>query len=491
MKVFLGNAPWKKKGYYGVRAGSRWPHFEKTGAGYMPFPFFLAYAAALLEKNGTDVSLVDGIAEYLSDEEFLKRISDFQPNLAVFEVSTNSMSVDLKFARETRRILKNDGAIAFCGPDTNMYNNLFLEQNPDVDFILKGEYEFTLLELVKTLKDNSRNNLSKVKGIFFRDSDGKANFAGERELIPNLDILPWPARNLLKMEKYNDTPGGIPCPSVQMWASRGCPFQCIFCSWPQIMYGNHSYRTRNPVDVVDEMEWLVKEMGFKSVYFDDDTFNIGKPRILQICSEIKKRNLSIPWAIMARADTADREILEAMKDTGLHALKYGVESGSQEVVNNCGKKLDLEKVKETIKITKELGIKFHLTFAFGLPGETMDSIRKTIEFAIEQDPDSLQFSIITPFPGSKYYNDLEQKGFLLSKNWEEYDGYNRAVIRTENLTKNELEAGLRMANCAWEEHIKKKEIKSNKLRFIIKGFKNPLYGIKRFWKIFVDKGYEK
>jgi len=123
MKVFLGNAPWKKKGYYGVRAGSRWPHFEKTGAGYMPFPFFLAYAAALLEKNGTEVSLVDGIAEYLSDEEFLKRISDFQPNLAVFEVSTNSMSVDLKFARETRRILKNDGAIAFCGPDTNMYNN--------------------------------------------------------------------------------------------------------------------------------------------------------------------------------------------------------------------------------------------------------------------------------------------------------------------------------------------------------------------------------
>lgn len=257
------------------------------------------------------------------------------------------------------------------------------------------------------------------------------------------------------------------------------------------MYGNNSYRTRNPVDVVDEMEWLVKEKGFKSVYFDDDTFNIGKPRILQICGEIKKRNLKIPWAIMARADTADKEMLEAMKDAGLHALKYGVESGAQEVVNGCGKKLDLQKVRDTIKITKELGIKFHLTFAFGLPGETMDTIRKTIEFAIEQDPDSLQFSIITPFPGSKYYEDLEKKGFLLSKNWEEYDGYHRAVIRTENLTKEDLEEGLRMATCAWQDHLVRREIRSRKWKYLMKGLKNPLHGVKRFLEIFVNKGYEK
>jgi len=484
MKVFLGNSPWKKEGFYGVRAGSRWPHFEKLDAGYMPFPFFLAYASSLLKKNGVEVLIVDGIAEDISGEEFLKRINEFKPHLAVFEVSTNSMAIDLRFARETREILKNNGAIAFCGPDMNMYNDKFLKENPDIDFVLKGEYEFTLLEMTKVFERGNRTRLDQVKGIFFRDEKGEIHFTGERELISNLDLFPWPDRDSLPMERYNDIPGGIPRPSVQMWASRGCPYQCIFCSWPQIMYGSHAYRTRNPTDVVDEMEWLVRNKGFKSVYFDDDTFNIGKPRILAICNEIKKRNLKVPWAVMARADTADREMLEAMKDAGLYALKYGVESGVQEIIDNCGKKLDLKKVRETIKITKELGIKFHLTFAFGLPGETMETIKRTIDFAIEQDPDSLQFSIITPFPGSKYYDDLEKKGFILSKNWEDYDGYNKAVIRTENLTKDELEEGLRMANCAWEEHLKRKDIKLNKLKYLMKGLKNPFYGAKRFWEIF-------
>ena len=491
MKVFLGNSPWKKEGHYGVRAGSRWPHFEKLDAGYMPFPFFLAYAAALLEKNGIEVLVVDGIAEDLSDKEFLKRIENFQPDLAVFEISTNSMNIDLKFAKETRKILKDSAAIAFCGPDMNMYNAAFLKQNPGINFVLKGEYEFTLLEIAKILSEGNYTKLESLKGIFFRNSNGEISFTGERELISNLDLFPWPARHSLPMDKYNDTPGGIPRPSVQMWASRGCPFQCIFCSWPQIMYGSPAYRTRNPVDVVDEMEWLVKNMGFKSVYFDDDTFNIGKPRILNICSEIKKRGIKVPWAIMARADTSDREMLEAMKDAGLHALKYGVESGVQEIVNNCGKKLDLKKVRETIKITKDLGIKFHLTFAFGLPGETRETIRSTIDFAIEQDHDSLQFSIITPFPGSRYYDDLEKKGFLLSKNWEEYDGYNRAVIRTDNLTKDELEEGLRTANCAWQDHLVKRDIKCQKWKYLLQGLKNPLHGAKRFWEIFVDKRYEK
>ena len=165
MKVFLGNSPWKKEGHYGVRAGSRWPHFEKLDAGYMPFPFFLAYAAALLEKNGIEVLVVDGIAEDLSDKEFLKRIENFQPDLAVFEISTNSMDIDLRFAKETRKSLKDSASIAFCGPDMNMYNAAFLKQNTCIDFVLKGEYEFTLLEIAKTLGEKNHDKLEGIKGI--------------------------------------------------------------------------------------------------------------------------------------------------------------------------------------------------------------------------------------------------------------------------------------------------------------------------------------
>jgi radical SAM superfamily enzyme YgiQ (UPF0313 family) len=276
------------------------------------------------------------------------------------------------------------------------------------------------------------------------------------------------------MEKYNDLPGGIPSPSLQMWASRGCPFQCIFCAWPQIMYGSRKYRVRNSKDVVDEIEWCIKEYGFKSIYFDDDTFNIGKPRMLELCKEIKRRNINLPWAIMARADTMDREILTAMKDAGLVALKYGVESGVQQIVYDAGKALDLGKVRETVKNTKELGVKYHLTFTFGLPGETWESIQKTISLAVELDPDSLQFSIVTPFPGSKYFEMLDKKGYILSKNWEEYDGYNRAVIQTDSLSREDLEKALVKANRRWKRHKFAKMLGSNPLQTIRDVFGHPI-----------------
>jgi len=222
------------------------------------------------------------------------------------------------------------------------------------------------------------------------------------------------------------------------------------------MYGSNKYRMRDPMKVVDEMEWMVKEKGFKSVYFDDDTFNINKRSVLAICNEIKKRKLNVPWAIMARADTMDEEMLLALKGAGLVALKYGVESASQRIVDGIGKKLDFKKVKKVMKMTRGMGIKYHLTFMFGLPGETKRTMRKNIRMALKLDPDSVQFSIATPFPGSRYFNMLDEKGYILSRNWEEYDGYNTAVIRTEKLAARDLEEGRRRAVEAWNEHVKKR-----------------------------------
>ncbi len=168
------------------------------------------------------------------------------------------------------------------------------------------------------------------------------------------------------------------------------------------MYNGTIYRVRNVADVVNEMEYLVKEMGFKSVYFDDDTFNIGKERMLKICDEIKRRKLNIPWAIMARADIMDEEILMNMKEAGLYAVKYGVESASQELLDAINKCMNIKKTERMIKFTKMLGIKTHLTFTFGLPGETKDTISGTVDFALRSDPTTIQFSIVTPFPGTRF-----------------------------------------------------------------------------------------
>ncbi|HUT03111.1 MAG TPA: radical SAM protein [bacterium] len=449
MRVFLGNSPWRKEGFYGVRAGSRWPHFERSCTDYMPFPFFLAYAAAVLEQEKHDVLLVDGIAEGIEDDEFLSRVQRFAPDVVVFEVSTISIEVDLACARNVRSVCPNAKTV-FCGLHTEMFAPAFLEQHPEVDLVMKGEYEYTLRELVSALA--AGQPLSGTAGILFR-SNGEVVFTGDRPLIENIDELPWPARHFLPMDEYCDTPGEIPRPSVQMWASRGCPYGCVYCAWPQIMYGSKKYRARDPIKVVDEMEYLVKEIGFKSVYFDDDTFNIGKQRILKICSEIGRRRLKVPWAIMARADTMDREMLVALDKAGLEGLKFGVENATQEIVDRAGKALDLKKVKEMVHLTKSMGIWVHLTFMFGLYGETRETMDKTIELALSLSPDSLQFSIATPWPGSKFFKQLEKEGHLLSRNYAEYDGYNVAVIKTDMLGKDDLEAALKKANRLWDEHV--------------------------------------
>lgn len=444
----------------------------------MPFPFFLAYATAVLEKNNIDVDLVDAIAEGDDHDAFMSKVKRYDPDLVLIETSTPSIYVDLAIAREIKE--RNDSMIALSGPHVSALPEEIMKNNDFVDFVLIGEYEYTLMDLVECLE--KKRELRDVKGLAHRE-DSRIQVNPRRPLISNLDELPWPARHFLPMYNYTNAFCDLPTPDVQMWASRGCPFRCIYCMWPRIMYGGPSYRTRDPVKVVDEMEWLIDKYKFRSVYFDDDTFNIGKKRILKLCEEIKKRKIDIPWAIMARADTSDEETLKAMRDAGLFALKYGVESGVQELADNAKKDLDLNRVRETVKITKELGIKVHLTFTFGLPGETFETVEKTMNFAKELDPDSCQFSIVTPFPGTELFDLAEKNGWLITKDWSKYDGACSAVIRTENLTPEDLEDALRKASHVWGAHSFKKQLREKKFELIKKGLRHPLKGLRELGKL--------
>jgi len=450
MRVVLVNLPWKSFRKTGVRAGSRWPHLrgrhEQT---YLPFPFFLAYSASLLKKYNFEVTLIDAIAEGISYSHCLRYIRHTKADLLVCETSTVTLDHDLRLLERIGR----DIPIVLCGPDVNIRKPAFLEKYKFITYVLVGEYEFTLLDLVQHL-DNDKN-LKDVLGLIYRDAN-KVKINPPRPLM-DLNQLPWPLREGLPMERYNDAPGNMPLPSVQMIASRGCPYGCKFCLWPQVMYQGNNYRTRDVVDVINEMEYLVKEMGFKSIYFDDDTFNCGKERMLRLCNEIKRQKLNVPWAIMARPDLMSEEILENMKEAGLYAIKYGVESATQELLDNINKNMNLKNTENIIRFTKMLGIKTHLTFIFGLPGETKESIRRTIDFALRLDPTSIQFSIATPFPGTVFYNEMEQKGCILSKSWSEYDGNYKSVICSENLTKKDIEHAIRIAYKEWAGHCTKRK----------------------------------
>ncbi len=450
MRTILINAPWVKGDLYGVRAGSRWPHLEDCGtSSYMPFPFFMSYAAAVLARAGKAVAVIDACAERLDDNACLSRIEEFRPDLVVVETSTPSIEVDLSFAAQVKDRLPGVFT-AFCGPHAPMMEHGFLERHKNVDFLFRGEYEMILHDLVNVLEDGG--DPGSIKGITHRRPDGLVVDNGPRPLLKDIDSLPWPARDLFPMELYDDRPGGIPCPSLQMWASRGCPYQCVFCVWPQVMYGGNTYRVRNPADVADEIQYCLERWPFKSFYFDDDTFNIGKSRIIALCEGIRSRNISVPWGAMARADHADREVLTAMKAAGLVSIKYGMESGVQELIDASGKNLKIEQVEDAVRISKELGLEVHLTFTLGLPGETKETIRRTIRKAVELDPFSVQFSIATPFPGTVYYETLKEDGRILSENWEDYSGSTGAVHRTEELTDKDLNRALEWAYSAWDRH---------------------------------------
>ena len=450
-KVLLLNLPWRKGKRWGVRAGSRWPHLKDDAeeGHYLSFPFFLAQATNLLKLHGFPASFLDCIAEKITARELAKWMINISPGLIVVETSTPSLNYDLALLKRTAN---GKFKICLCGPDANIARAEFLEQYTFIDFVLTGEYEYNLLGLVKNLSREQDADLKHVHGLLYRLA-GKVEKNTPGPLV-RLDELPWPAREGLAMEKYLDTPGGIPQPSVQMLASRGCPFGCKFCLWPQVMYQGNKYRTRDVNDLIDEMEYLVKSKGFRSVYFDDDTFNIGKKRMFEICGEIKKRGLEkTPWAIMARADLMDEEMILEMKGSGLAAIKYGVESASQELLDNCDKGMDLKKTEKMVLFTQGAGIKTHLTFTFGLPGETKETINKTIQYALKLKPFSVQFSITTPFPGTAYYDQLDKSGLIINKNWDDYDGNFKSVIKLQGLSAEELESARNKAYAAWNKSI--------------------------------------
>ena len=417
--------------------------------------------------------IVDALAENIGTDEYFKRMKAFSPDIVIHEVATASIKTDLENGRLVKENMP-DSTLIFCGAHYGLFGDLFLKEQSFVDIVVRGEYEFSLLGIAAALKKGEP--LSTVDGINFRDGE-KVIKNRDRELI-DINELPLPARDLLPMDIYWDNPGGMPGPSLQIHASRGCPYTCVFCAWPQIMYGGNKYRARTPKDVVDEIVECVGIYGFKSFYIDDDTFNVGKSRVLEFCDLLIKSGVNIPWSVMARADTTDFETLAKMKEAGLCAIKYGIESGDQDVLNNSGKKLDLEVAKRTVAETKKLGLKCHLTFLFGLPGENDETVRKTMELAFELGSDTAQFSIVTPFPGSSLYTDLKEKGYLVSENFDEYDGNNRSVIRTEALTASDLENILRTSTSRWLRKTLFKRVWGSKAYFIGEFIKHPIGTLK-------------
>ena len=396
-------------------------------------PIVMATVAAVLEKKHA-VSIIDAPTEGwenleeldeskyrvgLSAEAIAQRISDFKPDMVAIEIPFSGWS---KTAFEVVSIAKkvNVGiTVVLFGLHPSSRPEACLE-NADVDFVVIGEPENTVSELVEAL-EVGKHDFKGIAGLGFREN-GKAVLNAKRAIIENLDSLPFPARHLLPMDVYaravkqNPLRGEIHKPYTIVITSRGCPYNCVFCS-NCIVWGKQ-WRPRSPKNVVDELEQIIKTFGIEQVDFSDDNMTLDRQRMVEICDLIVERGLRFEWFTPngIRADSLDEVLLRKMKAAGCKKIRIAPESGVQHIVNDVIKKnQDLKAVEQAVVLCKKVGIKVGCFFVIGLIGETKADIEKTIEFAYKLrtlGADTFIFSIAMPLYGTAFYEQAKDGGFL-------------------------------------------------------------------------------
>lgn len=440
MRVMLVNSPWIcNDTQTSVRAGARWPHIRsrKKTLPYYPFPFAMAYATSQLTRHGHDARLMDAVALEMTHDDALAETARFQPGLVVLETSTPSLAFDLRFAADLA--LRSSAHVIFSGPHASARPQDVLDSSTGVA-VVRGEYDRTIVELVDAIESN--RDLAAIQGIAWRDGD-EIRINPDRALIEDLDDLPYPERDSLPMDRYTD-PACKKFPNVSILTSRGCPHRCVFCLESTVFYHSPSFRRRDPDRVVDEMQHVVERYGAREVYFDDSSFTADCAHARAVAEAILKRNMKVPWSAMADA-RVDDETLCLLKKAGCIGLKFGVETADEDRMHAIRKNLDLDHVRRFVRTCRRLNIASHGTFMFGLPGETRESLHKTLEYARKLRCTTSQFSVATPFPGTPFYDEAVRNGWLVTTDWSRWDGAGSPVLAYPDCSPDDILEALEAA----------------------------------------------
>lgn len=448
-------------------------------------PIGLAYVAAVLEKVHT-VSIIDAPTEGwknledaggntyrvgLSEEQITKRLRQWKPDVVGIEIPFSGWS---KTAFAVAAIAKNvnDGVVTYVDGQHPSAMPKECLSDPNTDFVVMGERENTVLELVDGL-EHDLEDFSKVKGIGFI-KNGLHVLTPQRPMIDDLDSLPFPARHLLPMDVYteavreNPLRGEIFKPMTIMITSRGCPYNCVFCS-NCIVWGKR-WRGRTPENVVSEIEHVVKDFGIEQIDFYDDNMTLDRARMEDICDLIVERNVRVEWFTPngIRADTLNEPLLRKMKLAGCKKIRLAPESGVQRVVDEIVEKnLDLKSVEQAVVLSKKVGIGVGLFFVIGLIGETKEDIEETIRFAYKLrrlGAESFIFSIATPIYGTQLYEKAKRGGFLREGFCDEALAGVEPLIETPEFKAEELQELCMRANLVNPAFTRGK---------LLRAFKNP------------------
>ncbi len=393
----------------------------------------LAYLAAVSEEAGYETIIFDADVE---DEPIIEAVKRFQPDIV--GITTNTPQV--KQAWRTAAAIKavKDIPVVLGGPHVSVLP-AESAQRPEVDVVVRGEGEPVWLKLCEIIERGKKNNpnytaadflnpknseLTSLLGISYFTGDGKEHHNPNHPPVADLDTLPWPAYHLFKMDRYTNlqpaTDSVDGSKSFSIMTSRGCPYRCTFCSQSIMPI---KWRPRTPENVLAEWRHLVEDLGAEEIGVLDDSANIDVRRLDKISDLLIENKLNhVPWIFVngIRANLASKEILAKLKKAGLLRTAFGVETGDPDVLLSIDKKIDHDTIREAFKNAKAVGLETIGFFIIGLPGETEESMEKTIKFACEVDPLIANFSMMTPYPGTKVYEIVKRRGHLLVDDWEDY-----------------------------------------------------------------------
>jgi radical SAM superfamily enzyme YgiQ (UPF0313 family) len=397
-------------------------------------PIGLACLASMLEKEDIGAKILDANALGIRESDVATHLQGV--DVVGITAITPTVNSAIRIARAIRE-KDSDMKIMIGGPHATLFPEETLRNVPEIDFLVKGEGEVTIGELLKIIGSDGR--LEEVKGIAYR-KNGDVKITPDRPFVANLDDLPFPAYRLLPIKDYMPyPPHGIGMPFMAMLMSRGCPFHCTYCSKP--IWGN-TVRAQSPGRTTEEMVHLKDSLGVKEILFYDDTFTMNRKRTLALCESILDREVDIPWSCETRVDLVDAELLAEMNKAGCYLISFGVESGNQTILDSLKKGIKLEDARKAFRLAREAGIQTVGYFMIGSPGDTPDTIRETIEFAKSVEADFAQFSITTPFPGTELY-EVYKKGRGAVDDWDKFiyakvKNVDSPAFETELLSREDL-----------------------------------------------------
>lgn len=396
-------------------------------------PLGLLSIAAWLEKHGIDVEIIDGYATRETHDVMVEKIIASGCNAVGFSCTTSSFP-------ETNRIatlLKSkapDIITVLGGAHSCTIGAPLLDSYPALDYLVIGEGENTMLELVQA----GFHNVENIPGVAYRGVDGKGALTSQRELIENLDELPFPAYHLLPHfpKRYKLPLFSYPTsPNTSIISSRGCPYACSYCDRSVFSRG---FRFNSPDYILEHVAMLSKDYGIRHVFFYDDLFTFDRKRVAEFCDLKAKKGIKVTYNCIARLEHVDEELLALLQGSGCWQVNFGIESGDPEILKKHRKFYGLDEVGQKLKMVKDAGMRVKGLFMVGLPGEDEVAIRRTIDYALSLPLDEINVTKFTPFPGAPVYKTIREFG-AFDENWELMNCINTVFVPT-GMTREQIDA---------------------------------------------------